>query len=158
MARNKTRPGVREIPASASLEIPWGLLLSDNRKEDRIPAKTTCGKCGNSWTALRVIRNKAWDRSKEGIVALAAREFGTPLPVYPHGTALRMLAELHRPARDRHDALAFAKLVGDALEGGLYSNDYHLDEITYRRAGVDIERPRLIVTVEPIGDVQLRAL
>lgn len=61
---------------------------------------------------------------------------------------------LYRPDNRRRDVDGMAKLPLDALEGGVVEDDSQVRDLRVRDGGVDRENPRLVVTVEPLADVE----
>lgn len=144
---------------AVELAIPWRLLLSDNRKEVRVPAKKKCPSCGELVKVYRVIRSTDYSDRLDAIALLARSNLShAPVPRFPKGAPLSLVAALHRPPGDRHDVTAFVKLVHDALEGSVYADDGQLDVVTWARGPTDAANPRAVIQVHPRGSFQLAAL
>ncbi|HEY2851152.1 MAG TPA: RusA family crossover junction endodeoxyribonuclease [Gemmatimonadaceae bacterium] len=75
-------------------------------------------------------------------------------PVHPLQGRLMLVARMFEPNRSsRRDIANYAKMVHDALTGIVYEDDSQLDRVTWIRAGVDIDRPRLELTITVLPTV-----
>lgn len=67
-----------------------------------------------------------------------------------------MTLRFYEPDRRRRDPSNLLKLVEDAMSGTVYDDDHRIHRQTWERAGVDRERPRVEIVVQPL-DVERAA-
>lgn len=116
--------------------LPWSTLISDNAKYGVINGS--------------LILTKDYRRAKGLVRAVAKQAVGEDRE--PANYALRIVATVWVPDDMRaHDVCNFAKCVHDALEGVVYTKDRWLHDISWRRAGVDVDAPRAEITIQPVG-------
>lgn len=118
--------------------LPWSHLLADNRKY--APALTKQRKATMILTAdYRTAKRRA-------VNTLTVQMGGAP----PFKGPVEVVARLWEPDRQRRrDLTNLAKLVQDAMNGIAYTDDSMIDDVRWIRAGVDVDRPRLDLTITP---------
>jgi Holliday junction resolvase RusA-like endonuclease len=121
------------ITRSISLRIPWSALVSDNAKYGVVNGK--------------LIAQKPYRAAKKAIASLAQDAMaGRP----PAECPLALHARVWMPDNRRHDLTNSCKIVHDALEGTIYTDDVWLHRVTWERAGVDVDAPRCELTISPL--------
>jgi Holliday junction resolvase RusA-like endonuclease len=125
-------PGVRQIT------LPWSALLGDNAKY--APAHRGQKPVIILTLAYRTAKARAQLTIERQLIGL------TPLEG-PCSLCARMIEP---DRRTRRDIANYAKLVHDALTGWAFVDDSQLDDVRWIRAGVDIDRPRLELTITAI--------
>lgn len=126
-------------------------LLTDNRRELRIKQARRCHKCGTRSSTMAVIPNTAWQKHKEAIGKLAAKQTDQPPVPLPCPVLVRVTLY---PPHGRADTLGLAKILLDALEGVAYENDRQVKGTIWKAppvapAHVDEHWPRVVINVEP---------
>lgn len=121
--------------------IPWSHLVSDNERKEPYLVHVD-GK-----PAARMRLSRKYAAALERIQQLARNKVGDAAAV-AMPLAIRGLVWV--PDERPHDVANFEKLVHDALEGPLYTNDRWLHDIHWTRAGVDVDAPRAEITITPI--------
>lgn len=117
-----------------TLSIPFHDLVSDNEKY--IVAHS------------RIILSKRYRTAKNTIAMLALM---VPASKRPLVGKIKLEAVLFEPDLSRtRDPSNFAKLTHDSLQGVLYENDGQIDDLHYKRGGVDADNPRLELVLTPI--------
>lgn len=125
-----------------TLTLPWSSLVSDNKHYAP----------GLRNGAPVVLLTPAYRQAKERAHSIAMHHAlqGGGAPVFPVGD-LALDVVLWTPrAHNLPDLVAPMKCLADALEGACYTNDRQLAALTWRRAGVDIDRPRVELTLTPL--------
>lgn len=117
-------------------ELPWSHLLADNRKY--APAL-------NKERRPCIILTKDYRQAKKRAVDALQEQLAGCKPIVGPVTLEARFWEPDR--RWRRDITNYAKLVHDALNGLAYLDDSLIDEAQWIRAGVDIDRPRLELTI-----------
>ena len=111
-----------------TVRLPWSVLISDNKKP-----------------GVGFFNKREYREAKKRAGAIAAEQLQGLVPL--HG-ALVSAARLYEPDRRRkRDLSNLMKLVHDALNGSAYVDDRDIDHVDWDRAGVDIDAPRLEVTI-----------
>jgi Holliday junction resolvase RusA-like endonuclease len=122
------------------LTIPWSELCSDNEKE-------TAGLVHRSGKVTpRKVLTARYKASKEAIRKRAKAIVSGE----PSTDPLSIVVRVYLPPSRRNDAINFAKVMGDALEGVVFANDNQLHDSRWLRAGVDIDAPRAEVEIARI--------
>lgn len=116
-----------------SLRIPWSALVSDNAKYGVVNGK--------------LIAQKPYRAAKKAIASLAQDAMVGRLPAE---CPLSLHARVWMPDNRRHDLTNSCKIVHDALEGTIYTDDVWLHRVTWERAGVDVDAPRAELTISPL--------
>jgi Holliday junction resolvase RusA-like endonuclease len=101
-----------------SLQIPWQLLVSSNRRNTRR------GGMAHSWEYKRSLK----------LIHEYAR-FHLPQlrgPAFPEGE-IEVQVTFHPPDARRRDVHNYTKGLLDALEGVMYANDYQIDRLSVVR-------------------------
>ncbi len=137
-----------------TVTLPWSVLLPDNakwvpvirRNPDRAKLCLTIAYRSHKKRAVDEIRKQLWPNATEGVAEdLPAR--------FPLSVRLQLLASLVEPdRRTRRDLSNYCKLVHDSMTGIVYDDDSQLDAVTWLRLPVDIDRPRLELTISPLPD------
>lgn len=131
--------------ACAELVLPWSFLVPDNAKY--APAYRGGRPVLILSAAYRAGKKKAEDELRDQMTNGA-------YPVHPLQGRLMLVARMFEPNRSsRRDIANYAKMVHDALTGIVYEDDSQLDRVTWIRAGVDIDRPRLELTITVLPTV-----
>lgn len=117
------------------LILPWAVMVRDNAKYGVLRG--------------RMILTREYRQAKERAYMLACGQV-RQRPAFTDPVALE--ARVYFPDRSRkRDAGNYRKLVTDALEGVLYPDDALIHDERWVNAGVDRERPRVEITVQPIA-------
>jgi Holliday junction resolvase RusA-like endonuclease len=139
------QPDAEPAPAIAwpvRLLLPWSYLVSDN---DRQVAKLITAD--GQPKAIRVLTAE-YRAALEKIANLARNKVGDAAAVAAP-LAIRVLVWV--PNNTAHNDIAnFCKLVHDALEDVIYTNDTWLHDIHWTRAGIDVDAPRAEIILSPI--------
>ncbi len=125
------------------LSVQWSLLCSDNERKTAATAKLADGKI-----VPRLVASARYTAAKGSIRVKARLAAGD---VAPTTEPLAIRVEVWLPPARRNDAINFAKIVGDALEGIVYANDNQLHDSRWIRRGVDIDSPRAEITISPLS-------
>lgn len=140
----KAPEGVIEMRPCVALPItftlPWSALVSDNDKYT--PVYTTTGRPKMILTSKYREAKAATRRIAKEIVG-DAETVAIPLSLRAH-----VWVPDNRPG---HDVANFAKCCHDALESVIYTKDEWLHDVQWRRAGVDVDRPRAEITIALLG-------
>ena len=136
----------RQQPSAADagmrcVRLPWSVLIADNAKYSTMVGSGN--ERGRIWLTeeYRLAKHHASLKASEQLTGLAPLEGPVALE-----------ALLFEPDRKRmRDLSNYSKLVHDALNGLAYVDDRQIDRLTWIRAGVDIDAPRLEVTVVRIA-------
>lgn len=131
-----------ELPAigwPVRLLIPWSYLISDNRRY--------CSGTERSGGGLLLTSD--YRRCRGLIRELVRGKLGIPAPE-PASIPLSLEAGIWVPDNRPHDCTNFAKVCHDAMEGLVYANDRWLYSAHWFRAGVDVDAPRALVTINPL--------
>jgi Holliday junction resolvase RusA-like endonuclease len=118
------------------VRIPWSYLISDNAKYGVLNG--------------RIILTKRYRAAKARIRELARDQLPNRVP---YAQPVRLQARVYVPNANKRDVANYGKCVHDALEGVCYSNDAWIDSVTWLRAGVDVDAPRVELSVYhlPVG-------
>lgn len=123
------------------ITIPWSGLVSDNAKY-----------------GVTIIRNsprlilQAKYKEAKGKAARAAKDVMGDYP--PLSGPLMLVGRIYVPDnRPGHDVCNVAKCLLDALQKVVYVNDDQLHRVTLLRAGVDVDRPRCELEIQPLAAV-----
>jgi Holliday junction resolvase RusA-like endonuclease len=127
-----TSPIREELRLPASVTLPWSLLVSDNEK---------CEAKGEK----HMLKTR-YRQAKAAIPERVRQQLGNVAPTHQ---PLQLIARVYVPDNRTHDVCNFAKLVHDALQGVMYTNDSLLWDTRWQRVGVDVDRPRAEVTIYP---------
>lgn len=123
-------------------------LLTDNRKEIRIPARVKCQRCGGTSRTHRTIGNARYQKAKEAIREEAKRQ---AVEVVPLPVPVLLRATLY-PPNMRADTTGLTKLIHDALEGACYENDRQIRGALWQAppvgGRVDQSEPRIELIIE----------
>jgi Holliday junction resolvase RusA-like endonuclease len=111
------------------IRLPWSTLVSDNQRSG-----------ATSWLG----------KEYRAAVARARIEVQKQLNAGPIDVRVRVEGRLWEPNRQRRDIANYEKLALDALKKLVYADDDLVDEIEWTRAGVDVDAPRLELTVIPL--------
>jgi Holliday junction resolvase RusA-like endonuclease len=138
--------GVIHAPRSVALPfrmtVPWSELCSDNEKE--------VGSLTRLANGTMIARKKLTARYKTSKEAIRNRAKAIVKDAHPVSIPLAIQVDVWLPPSRRNDAINFAKVCGDALEGVVYENDNQLHDARWRRMGTDIDRPRAEITLSPL--------
>jgi len=116
-----------------TLRLPWSCLVSDNRKYGVLDGK--------------LIAQKPYRAAKKAIHALAVEAMQGRAPA---DCPVSLTARVWMPDNRPHDLTNSCKLVHDAIEGAIVSNDRWLHDVRWIRAGVDVDAPRCELTITPL--------
>lgn len=122
-------------PTEINLVLPWSSLVSDN---DKYTATYTKGGSPRIMLTLR------YREAKKAIVALAREAMAGALPM---AGPVELTVAVYVPDNRSHDIVNFSKIVQDSLEKVIFVNDNQIHRAVWLRAGVDVDRPRAMVTV-----------
>lgn len=117
-----------------TLRLPWSALVSDN---DKFVAKRRGEK------AMMVI-TEPYATAKERIAQLARDTMGNHAALE---VPLSLTARVWFPGGRTNDVTNWCKLVHDALEGIVYTDDRWIHDARWIRAGVDVDAPRCELTI-----------
>ena len=130
--RARALPDLAPAPnASISIVLPFEILCPDNDKFGVI--------------ANKMINTRRYRRAKKAIRAEAQRQYDGPLLECP----VALVARVWFPT-ENGDAPNFGKAVHDALETVIYPNDKLLHDARWKRAGIDVDRPRAELTITTV--------
>ena len=116
----------------ASLVLPFGVLVPDNRRVTRTPKG-------------RVLLTTRYREGKRAISLLARTQYrGRPML-----GALELRARVFFPDHRRRDPGNLRKALTDALTAVCYADDAQLWREVWERAGVDRGNPRVEVVIRP---------
>lgn len=111
--------------------LPWSVLTPDNRRF--YPGR------GHVLTAR-------YRKGKEAVYLLVMSQVKAPHPVFP-AEAVKLDLQFYVPDKRRRDPTNLLKGLLDALEGAVYSDDKQIEALSWRKAGLDRENPRVELTV-----------
>lgn len=131
-----------KITGRCTLTLPWSCLCSEN---DRLrPVYVTAGERTKLRQTLTPEYKAAKARART-LIADSLALMGNPSPL---NVPVRLHATLYEPDRRVwRDVANYEKLVHDALNGLVYTDDRLIDDVRWTRGPVDIDRPRLEITV-----------
>lgn len=117
------------------LVIPWKHCVRDNAKYGVMNG--------------RMILTKKYRTGKREAGKIAKRQMaGTP----PFTTPVRLVAHVFFPNSSRkRDAGNYRKLLTDALEKGVYTDDSLIHDERWINAGVDADEPRVEIEITPLS-------
>ena len=117
-----------------SLTLPWDIMTPDNRRFH--PGR------GHVLTAR-------YRQGKEAVSLLVMSQVKAPRPVFPV-EAVQVSLDFFMPDKRRRDPTNLLKGLLDALEGVVYSDDKQIETLSWRKAGLDRENPRVELTIGPL--------
>ena len=117
-----------------SLTLPWDVMTPDNRRFH--PGR------GHVLTAR-------YRQGKEAVYLLVMSQVKAPRPVFPV-EAVQVSLDFFMPDKRRRDPTNLLKGLLDALEGVVYSDDKQIETLSWRKAGLDRENPRVELTIGPL--------
>ncbi len=136
-------PG-RDFIVGRRVRLSWSSLLADNAKYS--PAM----RRGKPVMILTEDYRTAKDRARQAITAQLAG-------LDPLEGPVSLVGRFFEPNRHhRRDLSNYCKLVHDALTGLAYLDDSQIDDLRWIRAGVDIDAPRLELTIETLTPSEVR--
>lgn len=116
------------------ITLPWSCLIPDNRK--------------TSVNVGQVHLSSEYRQAKKRGKAIAKEQVGE-LP--PLTVPVRFEAVLYAPnTHRRRDLINLGKITQDILTEIVYDDDSQIDDARWRRGPIDIDRPRLEITVTPL--------
>ncbi len=118
--------------------VPWSALVSDN--DHYVPVVTAGGKA-------KLILDDKYREAKRKTRELAQQAMHGNVPIR---TPLRLHVEVWVPDNRTHDSGNFMKCLKDAMALVVYRDDKLLHDERIIRMGVDVDRPRAELTIEPI--------
>ena len=123
--------------------IPWSALCSDNY---RYQASMVTGSNGQKQPRMVLTARYAAARDAIEHIVRSAVDGAQPAeqPLFLH-------AQVWTPDRRAHDCANFCKVVHDAMEKIVFTNDRWLHRVLWENVGVDVDRPRAEITVVPLA-------
>lgn len=117
--------------------LPWDVLTPDNRR------------FYPGWERGHVLTAR-YRQGKEAVYLLVMSQVKSPHPVFPV-EAVKLDLEFYVPDKRRRDPTNLLKGLLDALEGAVYSDDKQIEALSWRKAGMDRENPRVELTISPLA-------
>lgn len=116
------------------ITLPWSTLITDGNKFGVING--------------RMINTKEFRAAKKRATELAREQLAGRAPLEG---PVRFVATLYEPdRRTRRDIVNLGKLVQDSLTKVAYLDDSQIDDARWIRGPVDVDRPRLEITITPL--------
>ncbi len=132
----KTQPRYQDFPIR--LVVPWSALVSDN--DHYVPVVTAGGRA-------KLILDDKYRDAKRRVRELAQQAMHGNVPIR---TPLRLHVEVWVPDNRTHDSGNFMKCLKDAMALVVYRDDKLLHDERIIRMGVDVDRPRAEISLEPV--------
>lgn len=120
-------------PWPVRLTLPWSCLISDNAKCHVLNGK--------------LVKTADYRMARSRIAALATEVMGSAQPAE---IPLSFVARVYVPTNHRRDVHNFGKCALDSMSKIIFADDHLLHDVRWIRAGIDIDRPRADITIEPL--------
>lgn len=116
-------------PSNTKIVLPWAVLVPDNRR--------FIGGKGHILTSRY--------RDAKELCHLLAMTQVQSRPTYPEAPVWLHL-DFHMPDKRRRDPNNLLKVIADALEGIVYTDDKQITKLSWVNAGVSADDPRVEIS------------
>lgn len=122
------------------ITIPWSLLVPDNQKQ--VPVPVTKGQ-----KVSRIMTSTKYRNAKTSITAYMREQTkGMSWPIWPT-EEVRCAYEFYPPNKRKTDVANYLKILNDAMQGVLVTDDYQIVRLEVDRMDIDRTNPRVEINM-----------